>query len=284
MKLIVITLFFWIPLALIGQVKESDEYNLIQHQDSKTGKYGYKNLVSSELEIPCKFEEAYEYHQYGTKWFAGVKWNGKYGMIDNKGNWVIPAKFDDSFFLEFNVSPFAVTRANDRYGLLNFELREVLPCRYDIRPEPIPNSSFWAIRANDRWGIADTSGKIVLPCYFDKPIRNFDANGLAIVTRNGMLGVWSNSGKEIIPSQYEKIELKQYPLLTVWKNKKMGLFDGMNQKLLVPCFYDDIILDNNHKIVVQKEKKYGLFDTSIQKEVIPCKYNSFKELREKEKW
>lgn len=56
-------------------------------------KYGFvANTKTNELAIPCIFDEVRDFdHAYP---YAAVKFEGKYGMIDKSGNYVITPQFD----------------------------------------------------------------------------------------------------------------------------------------------------------------------------------------------
>lgn len=57
------------------------------------GKYGFISSTNpNEMAIPCIFDDAYNFGHLHP--YAIVKYKGKYGMIDKKGNYVIEPKFD----------------------------------------------------------------------------------------------------------------------------------------------------------------------------------------------
>lgn len=62
----------------------------------KDNLYGYVgDTYDSKNRIPCQFEDAYDFNLFEP--YAVVKQNGKYGMINKSGEWVIEPKFDEYF-------------------------------------------------------------------------------------------------------------------------------------------------------------------------------------------
>ena len=58
--------------------------------------YGYDGgTYDSKNRIPCQFEDAYDFSLFYP--YAVVKKNGKYGMINKSGEWIIEPKFDKYF-------------------------------------------------------------------------------------------------------------------------------------------------------------------------------------------
>lgn len=71
-------------------------------------KYGYVSAFSpNAVAIPCQFEKAYDFNLSYP--FAVVKINGKYGVIDKQGNFVVKPEFDE-------YSPYSTRIGNSHYN------------------------------------------------------------------------------------------------------------------------------------------------------------------------
>jgi hypothetical protein len=58
-----------------------------------------------------------------------VQENGKYGFIDEQGQMVIPARFDDA--QNFAANGLALVQENGKYGYINPKGEMVIPARFD---------------------------------------------------------------------------------------------------------------------------------------------------------
>lgn len=176
----------------------------------------------------------------GTMYFAK---NGKTGLMDAKGNILLPCKFEGEVSIDKGtglvklwqwhdeeefygvyitdtegktiagpydfLGDFACGRAlirqsvNDGYGYIDTKGREVIPCVYD-NASVFKNG--WAYVINDNTGsIIDTMGNVVLNFDIDSitSIQPLDDFDFAVASRNRSYGALDPKGNVIIPFIYE---------------------------------------------------------------------------------
>ena len=123
--------------------------------------------------------------QQTIKSIAKVKVDGKYGYINEQGQWIIPAVLSEG---EFWATEGVVVGKKE--GL---------------------------------WGCFDTNGKIRIPFIFDKVGELHD--GLLPVKKDGKWGYYNKEGQEIVARQYEEAGVFSEGLAAVKQNGRIGYID-----------------------------------------------------------
>ena len=95
--------------------------------------------------------------------------NGKFGYIDNTGNFVIPMKFSDA--QKFNAS----------CGLA-------------------------CVASEGRWGVINASGRVTIPLEFEKV--QICSDGYVLVKKDGKFGIYTYDGKLIFEPECDTIEVR----------------------------------------------------------------------------
>jgi hypothetical protein len=196
-----------------------------------------------------------------------------YGLIDNSGKWIIPAKYNQ-------IQPFhnrvAIVMKDNLYGLINRNGKEIVPLVYENLEAVVNDNSFYSIdnndelnknynveisplyymvRKNNLYGIIDTSNTAIFPCVY-LTLSNF-INGVAKFTSqdgkqrgfldlHGIRGVLTiellshaNNAEEINSGIYF---LSRYELVGKSKKKYKAHFGAYNDsaKLILPIEFDSI--------------------------------------------
>ena len=95
---------------------------------------------------------------------------------------------------------FASVRNGEKWGAINTEGKEVVPCIYDMVNSF--HDELAAVCKNDKWGYVNTKGELVIPCIYE--YANDFSEGLAAVTKNGKEGFINTKGEVAIPLKFEK--------------------------------------------------------------------------------
>ena len=95
---------------------------------------------------------------------------------------------------------FASVRNGEKWGVINTEGKEVVPCIYDMVNSF--HDELAAVCKNDKWGYVNTKGELVIPCIYE--YANDFSEGLAAVTKNGKEGFINTKGEVAIPLKFEK--------------------------------------------------------------------------------
>jgi hypothetical protein len=95
--------------------------------------------------------------KFSTDGAMGVRQNGKWGFIDNKGNEITAAVYDscDQFR-----NGFAKVRAGTKWGLIDRSGKEVVAPKYE---NIVPGDNGISIFLDNYWGVMDKTGTVLLP-------------------------------------------------------------------------------------------------------------------------
>lgn len=203
----------------------------------------------------------------------------------------------------------ARVRRNEKYGFINIEGDEVIPCMYEYL-DCIFSNGYCKFREEDFWGVIDKGGTIIVSAkYFDidydedidafhiykddynvegildkdgittlipccwKRISWFN-NGLAVACKNDEYVVIKQTGETVFKFSFEyedvKLEINN-GIVPVKKEGKWGLLDTLSDILRVNCIYDDIRYANPH-YVVKVGENCGIIDEIKYNQLIECKY------------
>ncbi|MCR5187205.1 MAG: WG repeat-containing protein [Clostridia bacterium] len=191
-----------------------------------------------------------------TAYFSSYK-DGKWGVIDSKGQEIIPATYDEMIIIPDNS-------------------KDIFVCSYDI------NYSAGTYKTK----VLDKDGKIVLNTYSNvQAVQNSDGNSIwyekNILTykQNGKLGLINFDGNKITNDVYDNV----YALdgiknsIIIEKNGKLGLVNNSTGKVVINPEYQEIkSLDPKSYelgfIVKNDSNNYGIIDSN-SKTVLDFNYN-----------
>ena len=192
----------------------------------KKGEYQGVADINGEIIIPVEYSNV-SYQEDEKVFFVtkgGYKenyqiWGGKWGMTDNKGNWLTPIKYARLFTFSTYKNGYQPVNeggvSNDisnntkfeggKEGLLHYTGKEAIPCIYDfVNPwvaEGVTSVNLGGKRdetgklIGGKWGFVDLeTGKVVVPIEYEK-VQAFQ-DGVARVTKNGQTTLIKNPLKE----------------------------------------------------------------------------------------
>ncbi len=95
---------------------------------------------------------------------------------------------------------FASVRNGEKWGAINTEGKEVVPCIYDM--VCLFHDDLASVCKNDKWGYVNTKGELIIPCIYE--YANDFSEGLASVRKNGKEGFINKKGEIAIPFKFEE--------------------------------------------------------------------------------
>lgn len=262
----------------------------------KKGKWG---LLDSSLEfiVPCIYDRILEKH--GN--YIVVESDGKFGVIDIKGNVIISVENEKIIFYKEGK---VLIQKNELCGCVDCNTGDmVIPFMFDYI-ETIKNNLFKVFKGT-KVGLYNDRGEIILDCKYDdnftlelESIKTSLDGKIGLVDWNGNIlidfkyeellertneywiccnkkwGVIGTDGEDILKPLYEQIinaiNWKEERIYRVISNNKQGLV-RKNNEILIPIEYHKIeIFDKN--FLVKNKQKYGLYLDSGKK-IIPCDYD-----------
>ena len=138
--------------------------------------YGFLNDKGDEI-IPFKYDDAVNFNEG----LAPVKLNAKWGFIDKADNVVIPFKYDDASSFNEGLAP---VKLNAKWGFIDKADNVVIPFKYDNARSF--NEGLAPVKLNTKWGFIDKADNVVIPFKYDDAYE-FNKKGLAVVRLNEKL-------------------------------------------------------------------------------------------------
>ncbi|WP_165392206.1 WG repeat-containing protein [Pseudomonas tructae] len=155
--------------------------------------------------VPFDYEWV-EFFRETQDGLAIVKKDGRYGMLNRKGEVVIPLRFSHRPLCQ---DGYVVVYENGLGGLMSTSGKQVLPFQYDgiaynTWGGRLINDNLLSVSKEGKWGFVDLTGKVVLPFIYDS--RAFFRDGQAIVKREGKHYRIDRKGNETA-LEYEPLKL-----------------------------------------------------------------------------
>lgn len=256
-------LIFIVFIAVLGSLPGQAQPDFIPYR--KGDQWGYCN-PSKKILIPPQFEDAHFFASMYGKSAAKVKKNGKYGLIDQAGNSVLPFKYQDVGALH---SDLIKVKTKGKWKLRHPKHR-VKSGKYDkiVRY----NRHYLMVKKRLKMGLIDLKGKKVISTRFDS-LKFTDSDRWVQVVIAGKTGLYDLKKKKVVvPTLYTSIGVLENNTFVIRKNGKQGICTP-DHKIILPVKYDDITVEGAH-YSVELNGKMGEFDkkgkiiTPLTEEVI----------------
>lgn len=244
----------------INNVRVHRPLELVIVKDSITDKYGVlelktkKWLIEPVNEELIQIEEGYindiTHHDKITYDFAGnkisyggyekrdgnvVMKDGKWGVVDDNDEMLIPCQYDEvtplGEFFVVGKKGFNWTR-----GLIDSSNNLILPIEYTYIFEC---KNLLKLSKHPKWAVATKSGELITDFVYDKIHCKYSGD-IIEVYQNDKVGALDIHGKNILPVEYKEVKNRGI-YIRLFTDGKYGLahLDG---NIILPCQYDDIRL------------------------------------------
>ncbi|BAV07179.1 WG containing repeat-containing protein [Filimonas lacunae] len=234
------------------------------------GKYGIVN-ARGEMVLPCKYDLLSSFTiDEQTYYIATIK--NKAGIISENGEAILP--FDYSY-LESTSSGkhLFVAQQGDMYGLINVVSKEVvLPFEYS---KIAVSREYIKVTKDDKYTFVGLNGKPVTKDWYS---YLYVYDDFAVAETNGRFGVIDLTGKILFPFEYDKLErisnnTDNSSYFIARKNGKYGVLNREGN-VVAPFEYDDLTRIYYHPLLVATQKgRKGLINMN-GKVVLPLEYNA----------
>ena len=222
--------------------------------------YGYvakKNEKFSVLGIESDiFSIAFDEIRFYENWLA-LKNGKEMGLYNIPTKKYVASQLDSIWFL--NHLAFAL-KADTLNVFLSSGLRKQLPIQSDINfIKTSDQQLFFYTKDKNKKSVYDVaSGTRIFQLEFDE-IEYF-GNSIFMITRDGKRGLVNNEGKSILPIEYSVIVVTQKNYVSLFKDKKFGLYDILQKKLIKPIFERNVIPFHDNIFVAYKDGRIGFID------------------------
>ena len=236
---------------------------------------------------------------------------GKWGIINDKGEEVVPPIYEFISEIKKGVASFSVgssieSRFDGEYviggtwGLMNVDQGKILTePKYQflsITHDGIGKVNVGGSTFNDygeiiggKWGLINSKGEEITKIIYDE--LTFLGNGLFKVKMGGRWdddylhggkeGLITHLGQELVPAKYEEIESFRDGYSKAIIAKKIGLL-SINGEVLPPI-YTNIYFVGYHIFLLEQNGRFGLYapDHGV---FLPCNYEEIGYLKEEKDW
>ena len=205
-----------------------DEYGFLE----KGGLYGCINKIG-EIQIPIKFDQI---NPFENPYVTTAVLNGRTVFINKWGKLAFENIYSSAYCYW---KSFCVVKKDKKNGVINEKGEVVVPVSYDSIEYDRSGEHGFILTVDKKKGLCGFDGSTIIPLLYDdiKTIRK----GLILVRKDNLCGIVNDKDEAIIPMEYDNIEYCSWNLygFIVTRNGKMGL-KGTDGSAILPIEYDDI--------------------------------------------
>jgi TPR repeat protein len=161
------------------------------------GKYG---VVNNKGQVVVPFE--YDFISEFSQGLAKVEKNKKFGLVDISGKLIIPVMYESIYHCDNSGWPKPV-KINGKAGAINRQNKLVIPATYRFIDCFYNGLAIVADAKEETYGMMDSTGKMVIPFGIYQDLSAEFNNGLARAKKNEQWGYINKAGTAIIPFIYE---------------------------------------------------------------------------------
>ena len=191
-----------------------------------------------------------------------VQNGGRYGLINMDGNEVLPCEYEEITALQ-GVEGALIVLKDGNYGIVNDEGNILIPAEYtEIQAVGEETSQGFIVRnADGKYGIVDTSNGQVLATNYDG-ISKIHQGDYYVVTEGEKQKVVRKDGTEVLNGDYDEIVaiLKNPENGIIYKDAdKYGIMKLSGEKT-INASYDDLQESKTGIFIARTGENYGIID------------------------
>lgn len=242
-------------------------------------KWGYKDVTSGNLAIPAKYDKVQPFRGDYAKVKVGEKW----GIIDAKGNKILPCEYDELGPVSDGMIKVGVKSGSSslKYGFLNLNGDVVLEAKYEQCQDF--SEGYGVVYSNYNWFFVNRNGKAA---FSNNKVKWFYGegfkNGFALVDKgenetwrqSDAYGMIDKSGYEIIKCEHgfagSPKDESAKDFIIFGKIPKQGLVRIKDGRLILPASFATIEY-NNELSVFEVYPSIDGVPFYIDKETLKCK-------------
>lgn len=187
--------------------------------------YGYRNRTTEVSVIPPRFSVAHPFEDS----LARVKFGGRFGIINTRGEWVQAPEYDRLDTLSGTVR---IAVRDGKYGLVNRTGQPVTPFIYQKMLPPTEGRV--GVKVGTEWGFLNPNGELLLEPAFDE-VRPF-RQGYARVRWGATWGAIDTAGTVCLPPRYAYVYLASEGLFRVQYGRRYGYVRPGGAWAIVPAY------------------------------------------------
>ncbi len=278
--LLVIVMFVFVIYKLVTNGKGERMTNNYYFTSFQDNKYGVINNKGQEVIAPsyqeyivipnnrtdiflCTYDVDYSNNTYKTKAL-----NSKNEEIFTDYENIEPiANYDSNNLISYEQNAIKVQK-NGKYGIINIEGKEILPCEYDDLYSLKNTNNSILVEKDNKIGLVDSTGKVIIEPQY-KEIRGLGTDytsGYIVITEDNQYGVVDCNNQKVLDTKYQDIksltdngtyvvkENNNWEL--VQRNDEVTFSDGLKN------VKDVLGLKNGTVIIQNTNNKVGVISTT----------------------
>ncbi len=251
--------------------------------NNTTGEYKSKILNKKNKEIFTEYEQVEALENYDKAqniWYENnvlrVKQNGKYGIIDFKGNKILECEYDKIYALK-GVKESLIIEKDGKLGLVDDTGRKIINTEYKniLALGTKKDEGYITIDEQDKYGVISYTTEQILPNNYEY-IEQIYGKDLFVIKEKNQQKLINSKGEAILDNGYSKIEAilvnNETQGIIFEREQKYGIM-GIDKTILITPQYDSIKEVDNGKFVVEKDNKKGVVDIKDTEE-LPFNYTT----------
>ncbi|HEY8957160.1 WG repeat-containing protein [Chitinophaga sp.] len=186
--------------------------------------------------------------------------NGKTGIVNNNGKWVLPAEYDT---IEMKWKTYLELRRDGKMAYADTYGKLLLPLQFE--DAGILDDQHFDVKTGGKWGIYSTAeNKLLIPAVYE----SFDYCGgcgskgdYLFAQQNGKWGIIDFHNNILIPFEYEHEHYFMRSdnwIMSLKKNGQDVAINLENKKEYAAPEYTDMTVTSNGALKARKNDKYGL--------------------------
>ena len=238
-----------IPPVIKGFHPDADAFHgLHRHYVQGLG-VGFVNN-QSQVVIKPQFESASSFFENGL---AAVVQNGKKGLINTKGQWVVKPSLD-YVDLQGPRKGLLAASLNGKTGFIDSTGQWAIEPQFEGASK-FSTNGLAIVRKNKKLGYIDTKGQWIIKPLLDSA-NAFESNGLAQIKHNGAFGCINSKGDRVTEVNYSQV--KDLPTALSWKrdgDQRALVDDNGNMLLYLDSVCDVEIAKNAQDEIIWPRNK-----------------------------
>lgn len=188
-----------------------------------------------------------------------VQKDGKYGLINLDGTEILPCEYDSITTLK-GVKNSLIVKKDSNVGLVRADGSIVVPVEYaEVEAVTSDYANGYIVKnANSKYGVIKSDGLVALECKYDK-IDNIVDNNKYIVKIDGTWEVVAEDGTVYLENKVSNVADMNNGNVIVVENGKYGILN-LAGEAVVPSEYESLVFMFDDKYIAKKDGKFGIIN------------------------
>lgn len=201
-----------------------------------------------------------------------VEKDGKFGLLNFDGDNVLPCEYDSITELKESSR---IIRKEGKYGIVNYDASFIAECIHDSCLVPSPQ--YAPVKLNNKWGIINRKGEKIIQ-YKYEDVSQYD-DSIFVAQYNGKYGIVDYTGRTLIDFKCDWIEARDYNTATYLViDGKVAIANHEYKQVTEPIFSASMFERYDHdgyaSLKLLGNGKYGLVHVESGKTIVPFEYDN----------